>query len=191
MNLETLHLIMPRAPSIFVDPVTNAMVEFGISSPARQAMFLANLAHESGEFQYMEEIANGIDYENNPDLGNNLPEAKAWAPDGKAGPWFKGHGPIQITGYYNIRKMSIRLYDDPDVLLKNPKILCQPADGCRAAAAFFVDERCAEAADADNFLLCCQIINMAPRFHGTNAIPNGWEHRKQYYFKAKSVLAGA
>lgn len=190
MNAATLKAIMPHAPAAFVDPLTNAMAEFEINTSLRQAMFLANLAHESGEFRWMEEIADGKAYENRADLGNDLPEAKRWAPDGRAGPWFKGHGPIQVTGYLNHLKYGTILYpEDPEIFLRNPRQLCTPEDGCRSSAAFFREERCNDAADGDNFLLCCQIINMAPRHHGTQAIPNGWAHRQAYFARARAVLA--
>lgn len=39
----------------FVDPLTRLMTEYGINTPLRQAHFLAQLAHESGEFKYTEE----------------------------------------------------------------------------------------------------------------------------------------
>lgn len=189
MTPALLHQLMPRAPSTFADPLGAAMAEFGASTPLRQAFALANLAHESGEFRYMEEIADGSAYEDRADLGNNRPEAKAFAPDGKAGPWFKGHGPVQVTGYLNHLKYGTLLYpNDPTIFLRNPRQLCTPVDGCRAAMAFFREERCFEAADADNFLLFCQIVNMPPRCHGTSAIPNGWEHRKQYMQNMRSIL---
>lgn len=173
----------------FSGPLTEAMLEFDINTVSRKAMFLANLAHESGEFRYMEELADGSAYEDRVDLGNNLPEAKAWPPDGLAGPWFKGHGPIQITGYLNHKKYSALLFGDENVLLSDPKRLCTPVDGCRSAAVFFLKEGCNAAADADDFLLCCQIINMHPRHRGTHAIPNGWEDRKSYFIKARAVLS--
>lgn len=188
MTPETLRSIMPYALAVFVGPLTDAMEEFEINTPLRQAMFLANLAHESGEFRYMEELADGKAYEDREDLGNNLTEAKVWPPDGKAGPWFKGHGPIQITGYFNHRKYSALLFGDEKILLSDPRRLCTPVDGCRSAAAFFKEERCNDAADANNFLLCCQIINMAPRHHGTQVLPNGWDHRRMYFSRCRAVM---
>ena len=36
--------------------LSSAMTEFAIQTPARAAAFLAQLAHESGQFRFMEEI---------------------------------------------------------------------------------------------------------------------------------------
>ena len=59
-----------------------------------RAGFLAQLAHESGQLRYMEEIASGSAYEGRRDLGNTQPG------DGVR---FKGRGPIQLTGRSNYR----------------------------------------------------------------------------------------
>lgn len=39
----------------YVEPLNRLMPEYGINTPLRQAHFLAQLAHESGEFRYTEE----------------------------------------------------------------------------------------------------------------------------------------
>ena len=194
MTVQHLRKIMLHAPlqrlKRFVAPLSDAMEEFDVNTPVRQAAFLAQLAHESGELRYMEEIADGTAYENNTDLQNNLPEAKAWAPDGRAGPWFKGHGPIQITGYKNHKRFGRILFpDDPERLLRDPRELTRPRTGCRAAAAFFHEEGCNEAADAGDFLLVSQIVNVRPSQRGPNGrIPNGWAERQAYHTRAIDVL---
>jgi putative chitinase len=69
------------------------MREFEVTTPLRQAAFLAQLAHESGQFRFMEEIWGPTPaqrrYEGRRDLGNIQPG------DGFR---YKGRGPIQITG---------------------------------------------------------------------------------------------
>ena len=90
-----LQSIMPfakaRIPS-FVAPLNAAMYEFHINSPLRQAAFIAQIAHESGELRYVKEIASGAAYEGRKDLGNTQPG------DGMR---YKGRGLIQITGRNN------------------------------------------------------------------------------------------
>jgi len=57
---ELLH-IMPRAAAqadSFVLPLAAAMAEFGISTPQRQAAFLAQVAHESDQLSALEENMN-------------------------------------------------------------------------------------------------------------------------------------
>lgn len=63
-----------------------------ISTSLRQAHFLAQVGHESGELRYAEEIASGAAYEGRADLGNTQPGD---------GPRFKGRGLIQLTGRAN------------------------------------------------------------------------------------------
>jgi putative chitinase len=188
VNQEQLMRIIPHAPfSVFI-PLSNAMADYQINTLNRMAMFLPNIAHESMEFRYTEEIATGEAYENRVDLGNNLPEAKAWAPDGRAGPWFKGRGFMQTTGYLNYKKASQALFGDETVLLKNPRMLCQVVPACRSAALFFSSSGCMEAADKGDFLLCCQIVNMPERLRGSAVTPNGWTQRLNYYNRAMETL---
>jgi putative chitinase len=140
VTLEQLDSIMPagrtRLP-LFVDALNAAMAEFDINTEPRIEAFLAQLAHESGRFLYMSELASGAAYEGRKDLGNTQPG------DGRK---FKGHGPIQITGRENHRKCSLALYGDLR-LLDNPRLLEQPVDGCRAAAWFWQSNGLNELAD--------------------------------------------
>tara|TARA_R100001530_G_scaffold80694_1_gene56324 strand:+ start:2428 stop:3147 length:720 start_codon:yes stop_codon:yes gene_type:complete len=74
-------------------------------------MLGANLAHESCNFVYMEEIASGAAYNGRTDLGNIYPG------DGQK---FKGCGPLQLTGRHNHHKFKQWLLkekgiDDPKV----------------------------------------------------------------------------
>ena len=78
--------------SHFLTPLVNTMAAYYINTPLRMAHFLAQLAHESGDLRYTEEIASGAAYEGRADLGNTKPG------DGKR---FKGRGLIQLTGRKN------------------------------------------------------------------------------------------
>lgn len=92
---EQLLAIMPLARARvdrFVEPLNAAMSEFEINTPKRIAEFLPQLAHESGQFQYLQEIASGSAYEGRLDLGNDEPG------DGVK---YKGHGLMQTTGKKN------------------------------------------------------------------------------------------
>jgi len=99
MNLQQLQTIMPAAKRalLFLDPLNAAMAEFSINTPARQAMFLAQVGHESGQLNFLKELASGAAYDTGKlaaRLGNT-PEADG---DGQR---YKGRGLIQITGTRN------------------------------------------------------------------------------------------
>ena len=102
ITYEQLRAIMPHAPQglqRFVGPLNIAMDEFQIDTPVRQAAFLAQLAHESGSFRYMEELADGSAYEGRRALGNHEQAAidAAAAHETTPGRMYKGHGPIPVS----------------------------------------------------------------------------------------------
>jgi len=143
------------------------MSEFEINTPLREAAFLAQLAHESGELRYMEEIASGSAYEGRHDLGNTEPG------DGKR---YKGRGPIQLTGRANYKKYGALLDLD---LVNNPTIAATPEVGFRIAGAFWNEHDLNELADLGAFKAITKKIN------------GGYNHlkeRTEYYERAKKVL---
>ncbi len=78
----------------FAGPLITKMAARAIDSPPREAHFLAQIGHESGELRYTQEIASGAAYQGRRDLGNTEPG------DGRR---FKGRGLIQLTGRANYR----------------------------------------------------------------------------------------
>lgn len=170
LTIEQLRRVMPLAGDRlkpFIEPLNAAMEEFGITSPKRQAAFLAQLAHESGEFRYMRELASGEAYEGRKDLGNTQPG------DGKR---FRGRGPIQITGRANYEDCGKALGLD---LITHPELLELPEHGCRAAAWFWAVKGLSQLADHDRFGSL------------TRAINGGFNHldeRIRYWLRARAVL---
>ena len=100
-----------------------AMDKAGYTDKTERAMFLAQMAHESGNFRYDEEIHDGSNYEGRSDLGNTQPG------DGKR---YKGRGYIQLTGRANYRhygnKLGFDLEGQPE-LAKRPDIAAAVAVG--------------------------------------------------------------
>lgn len=183
MNLtyEQLRDIMPWAPkdlSEFVEPLNITAEEFFINTRVRQVAFLAQLAHESGSFRYMEEIASGEAYETRGDLGNTQPEAiEAAARHGSTpGRFYKGHGPIQITGYHNHLECGKALGLD---LVNEPTLLTQPLHGCRAAGWYWKSRGCNDLADRGMFEVITRRINGGL---------NGLADRVAFLEKAREVL---
>ena len=165
-----LEAIMPNARGrvgVYLRPLNDAMREFGITSKAALAAFLANIAHESGEFKYVEELASGDLYEGNQKLGNTEPG------DGRR---FKGRGLIQVTGRYNYAQCGRDLGLD---LVNDPELLEQPVNACRSACWFWFKHSLGELAERGQFKTVVRRIN-----GGTN----GLQERLMYWERAKAVL---
>ena len=98
---------------------------FQVNTKDRQAAFLAQVGHESGQLKYAEEVASGRAYEGRKDLGNVNPG------DGMK---FKGRGLIQVTGRANYKLFDEWLHknnyltinqsiiDNPEIVSFNPEL---------------------------------------------------------------------
>lgn len=171
ISADQLKHIMPLAGArvdAFCAPLNAALAEFGISTPAREAAFIAQIAHESGQLRYVRELASGAAYEGRADLGNIV------TGDGAR---FKGRGLIQVTGRANYKACGAALALD---LLNHPELLEQPVNACRSAAWFWKTHGLNELADAGDQVKITRRIN-----GGTN----GLAERLAYFELAEKVLA--
>lgn len=129
VTLEQLRAICPATPpsrlALFVDPLNDTFGEFAIDTLIRQAPFLAQVAHESGGFRYLRELASGQAYEFAARLGNVEPGD---------GPRFKGRGLIQVTGRRNYANCAAALGLP---LLEQPELLEEPLNAARSAGWFW------------------------------------------------------
>lgn len=152
----------------FINP---AMDEGGIKTPKVIAAFLAQLAHESGEYRFMEEIWGPTEaqrgYEGRADLGNTQ------TGDGQK---FMGHGPIQITGRANHKACGEALGLD---LINDPKLITKPEHGTRAAVWFWNSRRLSLPAGVDWFKTITRIINGGH---------TGLADRVQYWNRNRTLL---
>lgn len=177
-----LREIMPNLSAAklaaFLPHLNKAMSEYGINTMRRAAAFVAQLAHESGEFRWMEEIwgptAAQRRYEPETTLSKRLGNS---APgDGKR---FKGRGPIQLTGRANYQRFGRLLGVD---LVADPARAASPEVGFRTAALYWANRGLNELADAENFREITRRINGGF---------NGLADRQKYFERAKVALAAA
>lgn len=179
---DQLELMLPystdRKRAIYITPLNTAMKQYEINTPMRISAFLAQVAHESGSLQYVEELADGSAYEYRKDLGNLEPIAlrTAHANYCTTGKWFKGHGLIQITGYYNHKQVSEALGIDAVV---SPRILCEPKYAALSAAWFWNAHNCNSLADVGLFDKITKVINGGY---------NGLHDRMEHYARCREVL---
>jgi putative chitinase len=148
LTVEILAQCLPHAKhdrlEMFVSGINETFEHFDISNPQRMAMFLAQTAHESGNFSAVEENLNyqakalmafwpkrfaGVaeQYARHPQMianraycdrmGNgNEASGEGWA--------YRGRGLIQLTGKDNYRHcgdaLGLDLLSDPDQVSHNP-----------------------------------------------------------------------
>lgn len=127
----------------FAPVMTAAMQEFEIDSAVRQAAFLAQVAHESGNLRWTVELwgptAAQTGYEGRVDLGNTHPG------DGYR---YRGRGLIQTTGRDNYKRAGFALGSD---LESFPELLAEPGMASRSAGVFWRDHNLNALADAGDF----------------------------------------
>lgn len=176
-----LRKIMPALAAakrqLYLPHLNAAMRTSGIGTTMlRTAAFVAQLAHESGEFRWMEEIWGPtpaqLRYEPPNDLAQRLGNTEPG--DGKR---FKGRGPIQITGRFNYAKYGTLLGRD---LVAEPTLAAAPELAFATAGLFWQTNGLNELADGEDFVKITRRIN-----GGTNGLAD----RQMYYARAKTVLA--
>ena len=180
-----LGAIMPRVPEVkrttYLPFLQAAMTEFGIDRPARTAAFVAQLAHESGELRFMEEIWGPTPaqrrYEPPGTLADKLGNTESG--DGKR---FKGRGPIQVTGRSNYKRFGDLLGLD---LIAEPARAAVPDVAFRIAGLFWSKKGLNDLADlatSESFREITRRINGGF---------NGLADRERLYTVARQVLGVA
>jgi putative chitinase len=182
LTSDQLHNVMPQlAPAkraTLFPFLTAAIDEFAIGQPARTAAFLAQLAHESGQLRFMEELWGPTPaqrrYEPPATLAGKLGNTETG--DGRR---FKGRGPIQITGRANYRRFGDLLGLD---LVGDPARAALPEVAFRIAGLFWSKKGLNELADqvtAEAFREITRRINGGF---------NGLADRERFYEAAKTAL---
>lgn len=184
--------------------ITAAMQEFGIAKSEDQAMFIAQLGHESMGFSRLVEsfnysviglsgfvLAGRITQGQANTLGRktyekvlplerqraiaNLVYSKRMGNNGPSDGWnYRGRGLIQITGLNNYRDCGNGLKVD---LVAQPELLAQDLYAARSAAWFFATKGCMKY--TGDMVRVTQIINGGQ---------NGIDDRSERYAEAIRVL---
>ena len=135
--------------SVFCDDFNKLLKISGFDKHTKEmCMLTANLMHETGNFKWMKEIADGWAYENRLDLGNTKPGD---------GPKFKGAGVLMLTGRAN--------YTDFENYIKDPKVTDLGCDYVadtypfRSAIAWIENNNLLNICLTKGFDECCYRIN--------------------------------
>jgi putative chitinase len=170
---SALGIPLSRA-KVWADPLSAAMALHDISTPGRQAAFIAQVGHESGRLVYVKEIWGPTDtqkrYEGRADLGN------VQVGDGSK---YRGRGLIQITGRANYSSAADAL-NEP--LVDYPEILERPDIAALSAAWFWNSHGLNALADAGQFETITRRINGGL---------NGLADRKALWALAKTAFGVA
>jgi putative chitinase len=181
ITAQQLLQILPNAgkqAGVFASALNLAMDRFQINTRLRMAAFIAQVGHESGQFNWVKELG-GDQYLSKYDTGTlakrlgNTPEADG---DGQK---YRGRGLIQITGHDNYLACSKALFGD-DRLLRTPELLEQAEWVAKSAAWFWNSRNLNALADAGDFELITRRINGGI---------NGLAERQAFYETALKVLA--
>ncbi|ECH9421230.1 glycoside hydrolase family 19 protein, partial [Salmonella enterica subsp. enterica] len=177
-----------------------AMKEFGITAVNDQAMFIAQVGHESAGFTSLVESFNysvdglkktfgkrltpyqcemlgrvdGKQVAHQPQIANLVYGGRMGNKDAGDGWKYRGRGLIQITGLHNYRICGAALKLD---LVTSPELLEQELQAARSAAWFYTSKGC---------MIYGADINRVTRI--INGDLNGIEDRKVRYNKARAAL---
>jgi putative chitinase len=166
----------PERFTRFTKTLNQTLAKYGIITPLRQAHFLAQLMHESGEFRYLEEIASGALYDTGrkAQILGNTPAAD------KDGQFYKGRGLIQLTGKSNYAAYTKYVNDPHYDFVKQPFYLSQLPWAVDAAGWYWAQKaKLNDEADRDDIVATTK---------GVNGGLNGLEQRRVYLVRAKNVL---
>jgi putative chitinase len=159
--------LVGHIPGDVIVQIPDTAAKFNITNTLRLTHFLAQCAHESGNWRYRTELASGAAYEGRKDLGNTQ------AGDGVK---FKGRGYIQLTGRANYKSFSNFVGVD---CVANPELVATTYP--MMSAAFFFNSNnlwtiCDRGATDDIITLVTRRVN-----GGTNGLADRLKHFKEYY----------
>lgn len=213
INEQQLLQILPKArpvAGLFVPALNRAMLRWKIDSRLRQAAFIAQIGHESGQLRNLVENLNyradrireigqassstsrwrslvprAAELAGNPErLANAVYGGRMGnGPEASGDGWrFRGRGLIQLTGRDNYRAAAEALGLP---LLDEPQLLEQAEHAAQSAAWWWKAHGLNELADAGKIQDIGSIINTGQ----PGRVPVGAAERKAFYDLALRVLA--
>jgi predicted chitinase len=178
VTAQDIKKIMPEANSKkineYLPHMNEAMQKYGINTPERKAAFLSQVATETGQLNYMTEIASGAAYNGRKDLGNNAPH------DGET---YKGRGALQLTGKDNYKKAGQALGLD---LVNHPELAATPQHAFETAGWYWDHKNLNKAADSSSVSQVTKGVNGC-----TNCKQTHSEERANFYQNAQKALGGS
>lgn len=204
LTVEQIKAAFPQAKASRIEELYEGFLEtfelFDISTPQRQAAFLAQCAHESGNFnamvenlnygakglmgtfhKYFPDEATAQHYERKPEMIANRVYANRMGNGDEAsgeGYKFRGRGLIQVTGKNNYKACGEALGAD---LLEEPELLETSPGAVLSAGWFWAANNLNQYADSGD------IVTMTKRINGGTI---GLEDRIKHYNHALHVLVG-
>ena len=203
ITLEQLQQIIPNNPHTeqWHQALVQLLPDYGIDTPERQAAFLAQCAHESGNFEAIRENLNykatslqrvfpkyfptqelAEEYAHNPEkianrvyanrMGNGLEESgDGWR--------YCGRGLIQLTGHNNYQLFAFSI----ECSLEEVTEYLQTFEGAVQSACWFWDNN-----DLNQLADIGDIKTMTKKINGGYI---GLEDRIEQYERIKALLCGA
>jgi putative chitinase len=202
LTLDQLKQILPKNPYVehWYNALTQLLPDYEINTPNRIASFLAQCAHESGEFLFLKENLNykaatlsriwpkyfppGVaeDYASRPNkqeaIANRAYANRMGNGDEASGDGFKfcGRGLIQLTGRTNYEWFAASLQISPEDAAE----YLQTFEGAAQSACWFWEtNQLNQYADSEDF------VTMTKRINGGTL---GLDDRKAHYDRIKRIL---
>lgn len=202
IQLDSLQIVMPKTSSDVLAPFVSALQEklpdFAITTPLREAHFIAQLAHESGGFKYQIENLNysedalkavfgkyfpddlAKDYARVPEkIANRVYASRIGNNDEASGDgWkYRGRGLIQLTGKANYQQcadsIGENIVEDPDLICNDPNV------SVSVACWFWQSKKLNQLADDD------KLEDITKRINGGL---HGLASRQAYLTSCKNLL---
>jgi len=199
LTKEQLAQIIPKNPYLdhWFDALSQALPDYEINTPQRIAAFLAQCAHESGNFNFIKEnlnyqaeslvrvwpryfnAGNATQYAHNQEKIANRAYAGRMGngPEESGDGWkFCGRGLIQLTGRSNYQAFA----DSLEISIDDASEYLKTFEGCVQSACWFW-----EANNLNQYADSGDIVTMTKRINGGIL---GLDDRKEKYYKALQVL---